>query len=389
MNAIDAAEVILSEAGKPLRYEEITRRILERDLWQTQGLTPAATVNARLVVDIKDLGAGSRFQRTAPGVFALRKWGLPEVAPRGAKSKPGASTSAETAPDETTAAPTESVDAAPTEPTPAPQLAPVIAAVPIVTQPDPTPLNTTVSLSFTDAAEAVLEKHGHKQPMHYRAITEKVLELGLVNTKGLTPEATLYAQVLTETKRRTRRGDPARFIMHGKGLIGLARWTTGGLAFQIEQHNDEVRKQLHAQLFTMPSAEFEALVVRLLVALGFDDVTLTPASGDGGIDVRGTLVVGDVIRTRMAVQVKRWKRNVQAPTVQQVRGSLGTHEQGLIVTTSDFSKGACTEAERPNAVPVALMNGDQLIRLLVENDIGVHRTSYDLIELGEEADNNG
>jgi len=36
----------------------------------------------------------------------------------------------------------------------------------------------------------------------------------------------------------------------------------------------------------------------------------------------------------MAGQVKRWKRNVQAPMVRQVRGSLGTHEQGLIITTS-------------------------------------------------------
>ena len=389
MNATDAAESVLADAGEPLHYREITRRILERELWQTEGLTPEATISARLGTDIKDLAAGSRFQRTGPGVFALRKWELPEVAPRGAKSKAGASLS-----NETTPAPTESVDAAPPEPTPAPQLAPVIAAIPITVQPDPTPPKTlgspesapsqpVPSLSFTDAAEAVLEKHGPKQPMHYRAITEKVLELGLVNTRGLTPEATLYAQVLTETKRRTRRGDPPRFIMHGKGLIGLVKWTSGGLAFQIEQHNDEVRKQLHAQLFTMPSAEFEALVVQLLVALGFDDVTLTPASGDGGIDVRGTLVVGDVIRTRMAVQVKRWKRNVQAPVVQQVRGSLGTHEQGLIVTTSDFSKGARAEAERPNAVPVALMNGEQLVQLLVENDIGVHRTSYDLIELGE------
>ena len=395
MNAIDAVEVVLADAGDPLGYREITRRILEKGLWQTEGLTPEATIHAQLAVSIKDLGSGSRFQRTGPGVFALRRWGLPEVTPRGAKNKAGASPS-----DEKPQVSAESVDAATPESAPAPQLAPVIAAVPIAAQPDSTPPETqglpvstlpktTASFSFTDAAEAVLEKHGRKQPMHYRAITEKVLELGLVNTKGLTPEATLYAQVLTETKRRTRRGDPPRFIMHGKGLIGLARWIMGGLAFQIEQHNDEVRKQLHAQLFTMPSAEFETLVVQLLVALGFDDVTLTPASGDGGIDVRGTLVVGDVIRTRMAVQVKRWKRNVQAPTVQQVRGSLGTHEQGLIVTTSDFSKGAYTEAERPNAVPVALMNGDQLVRLLVENDIGVHRTSYDLIELGEEADNNG
>ena len=245
------------------------------------------------------------------------------------------------------------------------------------------PQKSSSFLSFTDAAEAVLEQFGHKQPMHYRAITEKVLTLGLVNTKGLTPEATLYAQVLTETKRQTRRGESPRFIMHGKGMIGLAKWVIGGLAFQIEQHNEGVRKKLHGQLMAMPPAEFEALIVELLAALGFDDVTMTPASGDGGIDVRGTLVVGDVIRTRMAVQVKRWKRNVQAPVVQQVRGSLGTHEQGLIVATSDFSKGACAEAERPNAVPVALMNGEQLVRLLVENDIGVHRTSYDLIELGE------
>ncbi len=86
----------------------------------------------------------------------------------------------------------------------------------------------------------------------------------------------------------------------------------------------------------------------------------------------------------MAVQVKRWRTNVQAPTVQQVRGSLGTHDQGLIITTSDFSPGARTEAERPNAVPVALMSGEQLVGLLVEHDIGVRRAPYDLLELGGE-----
>ena len=41
----------------------------------------------------------------------------------------------------------------------------------------------------------------------------------------------------------------------------------------------------------------------------------------------------------MAVQVKRWKNNVQAPTVQQVRGALGAREQGLIIATSNFSSG--------------------------------------------------
>jgi restriction system protein len=129
--------------------------------------------------------------------------------------------------------------------------------------------------------------------------------------------------------------------------------------------------------------EFEDLVVRLLAETGFEDIDEPKRRNDGGIDVRGTLVVGDVIRTRIAVQAKCWKRgrNVHSPTVQQVRGSLGTHEQGLIITTSDFSDGAKTEAARPTAVPVALMNGRQLANLLVEYNIGVTRRTHDLIEL--------
>jgi hypothetical protein len=67
--------------------------------------------------------------------------------------------------------------------------------------------------------------------------------------------------------------------------------------------------------------------------------------------------------------------------VRQVRGSLGTHDQGLIITASDFSPGARDEAERANAVPVALMNGTQLVALLVEHQIGVRRVPVDLIEL--------
>jgi restriction system protein len=243
------------------------------------------------------------------------------------------------------------------------------------------------TLSFTDAAESVLERYANKQPMHYRAITKKILELGIVRTQGQTPEATLYAQILTEITRRTRQGNTPRFTRHGKGLVGLSTWIGGSLADRIDQHNRDARRHLLAHLGAITPAEFEALIGQLLVALGFQEVLVTGRSGDGGIDVRGTLVVGDVIRTRMAVQAKRWRANVQAPIVQQVRGSLGTHDQGLIITTSDFSSGARTEAERVNAVPVALMNGEQLVRLLVEHEIGVRRTPYELIELGgEEAD---
>ena len=219
--------------------------------------------------------------------------------------------------------------------------------------------------------------------MHYRSITDKVLALGVVKTSGKTPEATLYAQIRNEIHRRQRQGERPRFEMRPGGFIGLTKWTPGGLAHQIDQHNAQVRKKLKAQIGEMPPEEFEALVGRLLASLGFDDVEVTNLHGDQGIDVRGTMVTAGVVRTRMAVQVKRWKHNVQSPAVQQLRGSLGSHEQGLIITTSDFSTGARTESQRSDATPVALMNGDELVKLLVENDIGVHRTAHDLIELGE------
>jgi len=338
VNSIDAAAKVLEDEGKPLHYREITKRIIDHGLWQTAGKTPEATLNANLGKDMKKFGAGSRFVRTGRGMFALREWKLPaaSVPPPEKKSPPA-----------------------------------------------PSQKPTTKTLSFTDAAERVLQKYSNKQPMHYRVITEKILELGLVNTQGKTPEATLYAQMLKEINKNTKRGEPNRFVRHGKGMVGLRKWMGVGLAYQIKRHNDEVRKNLLKQLHQMPPDEFEVLVAQLLIAIGFEDVGVTKYGSDGGIDVRGVLVVGDVIRTKMAVQVKRWKNNVQAPIVQQVRGSLGSHEQGLIITTSDFSKGARVESERPDATPVSLMNGHQLIQLLIENDIGIHRISYDLIDLGD------
>ncbi len=288
MSVLTAVETVLAEADGPMHYREVTRLIIERGLWTTAGRTPEATVNARVGADIKQNGARSRFRRAGEGMLALHRH-RPE--------EPG--------------------DVA------------VEATATKGTKTDQDTITGAAPLSFTDAAADVLTRFSKRQPMHYRAITVKALEQGLVRTQGKTPEATLSAQIGAEINRQTRRGETPRFVRHGKGLIGLSEWMTTGLGRQIQQHNNEVRKQLHARLLAIPPEEFEALIGRLLGAIGFEEVTVTDYSGDGGIDVRGTLVVGDVIRTRMAVQVKRWKGNIQTPVVQQVRGSLGTHEQGL------------------------------------------------------------
>lgn len=341
MDVKTAAIQVLQQAGTPLHAKDIAERIMVAGLWQSEGKTPDATVSARLYSDIKSNGDKSPFVKVGPQTFALR--------------------------DSTEI----KCDAPPVH-------------APVEEVPKANPANA--GFSFTDCAQKVLEEFGGKKPMHYKEITEKALAKGWLVTGGKTPEATMYAQVITEIKRQQKRGERPRFVQHGRGYVGLSQWMGRGLAFQIEQHNHQVRKALRERLLAMKPGEFEELISQLLAEMGFEMVEVTKLSGDGGIDVRGTLVVGDVVRIKMAVQVKKWKlkNNIQAPVVQQVRGSLGAHEQGLIITTSDFSPGAVKEAAQPDKTPIALMNGEQLVMLLMEHGIGVHRSTPDLFEIDEE-----
>ena len=246
------------------------------------------------------------------------------------------------------------------------------------------PLSQRPGFSFTDCAQKVLESSANNQPMHYREIPQKALENGWLVTNGRTPESTMYAQIISEIQRRKKKGELPRFVQCGEGMVSLSRWQKTGLNVQIDTHNKKIAKALKEKLLKLEWGDFELLVVKLLVNMGFDDVSHTRFSNDGGIDARGTMVTGNVVRTKMVVQAKRWKANVQAPLIRQLRGSLGAHEQGLFITTSNFSKGAYEEAKTIDKTPIALMNGDQLVSLLMEYGIGVKKTDTTIFEIDEE-----
>ncbi len=314
-SVLDAVAQVLEEAGAPLRPVQIAERVLAQGLWSTAGKTPEHTIHARLAMDIKQRGDQSRFVRVAKGVFGLQGQTLSAAG-----------------------------DQAPA---------------------------TVSTLSFTDAAEWVLRSQAAREPMHYRTITQRARASGRLQTGGLTPEQTMYVQLSGEVQRRAKRGDPQRFTKQAKGMFGLAEWVKSGVSIQVEEHNRKVKQELLTRLLDMEAAHFERLCTLLLTKMGLTEVTNTRYSSDGGIDARGTMVVGDVIRTKLAVQIKGWRNNVQAPTVQQLRGALGVHEQGLIITTSSFGKGARDEAGRANASPVGLVDGMQLVSLLIEHGVGV------------------
>ena len=69
---IDAAIAVLSEDGGALHSNEITRRATDRGHLKHKSATPGASMAAAIYMDIKKLGAKSRFVRAGPSTFSLR-----------------------------------------------------------------------------------------------------------------------------------------------------------------------------------------------------------------------------------------------------------------------------------------------------------------------------
>jgi hypothetical protein len=220
--------------------------------------------------------------------------------------------------------------------------------------------------------------------MHYRAITELAIDEGLIDPRGLTPEASMNAAITQDIKRKSSSGRQQRFRSHGRGLYGLAvpRDPLGGA---LTANNQRVREQLRAVLADTDPRQFEWLIGALLVGLGFEDVEVTRYSGDGGIDVRAVLSVGGITEVKTAIQVKRWSNNVSGRVVRELRGGLGPHDRGLIITLSRFTKDAVREAVEIDRSPISLIDGERLVDLLVEYEIGVTRKVAEILQLDEES----
>jgi len=62
---------VLQKTKRQLHYKEITQLALELGLLETDGKTPEASMNAQIIMDIKNKGKSSDFIKTAPATFAL------------------------------------------------------------------------------------------------------------------------------------------------------------------------------------------------------------------------------------------------------------------------------------------------------------------------------
>ncbi|KKA04614.1 restriction endonuclease [Pseudomonas ogarae] len=119
---------------------------------------------------------------------------------------------------------------------------------------------------------------------------------------------------------------------------------------------------------------FEQLVVDLMIAMGYggsrkEAGRATQQTNDDGIDgiIKEDKLGLDVIY----LQAKRWTYTVHRPEIDKFIGALTRQRarKGVFITTSDFSNGA-REAALSLDIKVVLIDGLELARLMVENNLG-------------------
>jgi len=147
-----------------------------------------------------------------------------------------------------------------------------------------------------------------------------------------------------------------------------------------EQYETAFRDKILDRLLALTPTQFEHFGREFLRAYGFVDLEVTQACRDGGIDGHGRLRVG-VAHMHVAFQCKRWEGSVGRPEIDKFRGAIqGEFEQGIFFTTSEFASGATAASIKKGAVPIILIDGEELVRIMVEKGIGVTRRPLFLYE---------
>ena len=143
-----------------------------------------------------------------------------------------------------------------------------------------------------------------------------------------------------------------------------------------QQHREELAAELLEQIMDNSPTFFEELVIDLLVEMGYggsrEDAEAVGRSGDGGIDgiIKEDRLGLDVIY----VQAKRWDGNVGRREIHRFSGALRDESgarKGIFITTSGFTKEARNSADNSDDPKIVLIDGEQLVQLMIDHDVGV------------------
>ena len=132
------------------------------------------------------------------------------------------------------------------------------------------------------------------------------------------------------------------------------------------------QEELLETLLKMDPDAFERLVQRILRESGFIQVEVTGKTGDGGIDGKGIMRLSKLLSFHVLFQCKRYQGSVSVSKIRDFRGAMvGRADKGIFITTGNYTQDALQEATRDGASPIDLIDGDGLIELLKDLELGI------------------
>lgn len=137
------------------------------------------------------------------------------------------------------------------------------------------------------------------------------------------------------------------------------------------QLQNQLADEILDYIINLSPEQFEKLVLKLLVKMGYGEAHHTGKSGDGGID--GIIDEDKLGLDVIHIQAKRYAigNNVGSEALQAFVGALAGQNarKGIFITTSDFTKNV--KAYFPNGVKIVKINGVRLAKLMIEYNLGV------------------
>lgn len=155
-----------------------------------------------------------------------------------------------------------------------------------------------------------------------------------------------------------------------------------------DKYYSDFKQKLLEAIANMSPAKFEKFSRKLLKNMGIEFTEEgTQISNDGGIDGLGYHKdPNDFRTTRVVIQCKRYNSNtVGSPEINGFKGAMSNFQAdyGIFITNNYFSKSAREAARK--GTPVTLINGDDLVRLIIEYKLGVTEIkTYELTEYYDE-----
>ena len=240
-------------------------------------------------------------------------------------------------------------------------------------------------------------------------------------------EVELNEQISSGASRFSNAVDWARFYLAKAGLIDSSKRGVWSLTekgrntslnqeqsldifnevhkyFVIEQKKKKAKKEEHAEseitetpesifpiqldhrstlmsiIQDLPPEGFERLCQRLLRESGFEQVTITGKSGDGGLDGIGILQMTPFVSFKVLFQCKRYSGTISSSQVRDFRGAMmGRTDKGIIMTTGIFTSNAKKEANREGVPPIELVDGEKLVDMFENLELGlIPKKAFDI-----------